>query len=51
MKVIEMTEEEFKRLINQIKELKKENQKLIKANEFLNAQIEDYNNNVSKGNK
>jgi len=48
MKIIQINEKDFKKLIEKINELEKEIYELKKANDFLNNQIEEYNKKFSR---
>jgi len=43
MKVIELSETDFQKMIDEIKELKESNKQYKKALDFLNTQIDEYN--------
>jgi predicted nuclease with TOPRIM domain len=49
-KVVEMPLEDFKKLTEELKKCRKDKEKLIKANEFLNSQIKEYNEKFAKSN-
>ncbi len=48
MKVVELSPEEFQKMIIEIKELKLQIEKLRNANEFLNNEILRYNEEFTK---
>ena len=47
-KIVELSIEDFQKMIQEIKELKHENNELKKAVAYLNGQISDYNQKFSK---
>jgi len=48
MKVIEISANEFKEMVEELKKCKEERNKLKKANDFLNEQIKEYNDKFVK---
>jgi len=48
MKKVELTLEDFEKMIKEIKDLKREKKELLKINSFLNNQIQDYNDKFAK---
>ena len=43
MSNVVLSEKEFKKLIEELQKLREEKKELLKANEFLNQQIKEYN--------
>ena len=51
MKVIELSAEEFAKLVNELDKCREDKEKLQKAVHYLNEQIKAYNEKFTKGEK